>query len=247
MPVVKPTVIESVARGLPGATNLTDANINAAATTITGRLNKLETTVALSETTRWSADHDEGTLADWSYPGTSTADPEHLGGPFVNGGATASASTTFKRSGTHSAKLTVPAVMTGNAGARLFRWGEPRQYREAYYEAWYYFPAHGQLTANPATAFWNLFQFKSRNQAATANDPFWYLDVVNPTSTTMRARLVWWGGQSPVFTGPHAGESGFRPYTQATPITIPVGQWVKFRVYLKQNSAGTFDGAITVW
>ena len=200
-----------------------------------------------SETTRWSANHDEGSLADWYAPSTSPNGSE-WGGPFSNGGATATASTTYKRSGTHSAKLTIPASTPGGAGARLFRWGEPRLYREAYYEAYYYFPAVGVLSDDPSASFWQIMQFKSRNQAGTRNDPFWYIDIVNPTASTMRARLVWWGNQALGF-GPHAAEAHhFRAYDQrVNPINIPVGQWVRFRMYLKQNSAGQFDGAIKVW
>jgi hypothetical protein len=164
----------------------------------------------------WHADHGDGTLNAWTDSG--------CGGPFNNGGATASASTAFAHSGRHSVALTIRDV-SGDQGARLFRWCESRRADELYYSTWMYFPTAYVTTGG----WWNVFQFKSK-VSNSLNDPFFILNVAGEASGSMRFYLYDW----------HARRS----YAQ-TAVTIPVGRWVHLEV--RYRSSPNADGAITVW
>ena len=177
----------------------------------------------------WTGDLEEGTLADFDRDGN--------GGEYNSGSGDSVASPDVAHSGTYSAKMTVTAP--AESGTRLFRWGESRRNRELSYEAWFFFPTAYTVTGG----YWNIFQFKSTNQDRSRNDPFWFLNVVNPAPGRLRARLAWWYGHG--VEGPHQGEAGWRNYDVTGEIDIPVGRWVKFRVFLRQSNQ--FDGIVRVW
>lgn len=196
----------------------------------------------------WQGGNDASALTDWYSP-SMTSDGNEGGGPFVNDGGTVALTTDQAHDGTHSVALGSPTPIVDVApGARLFRWLESWQNREAYYEAYMLFPTAGNLSADPNFAFWNIMQFKSKNADDTRNDSFWQIEVVNPQTDVMRLRVVWWGGMNPA-EGPHVGESGFRSYYQdsGNAVNLPINQWVRIRVWLRQSSAGSFDGAMKVW
>jgi hypothetical protein len=173
----------------------------------------------------WSTSHESSGLEHWSSDGG--------GGIFTSGRATATTSHAVAHTGDTSAQLQIVADGTGDSGARLFRWRESRQLREAYYGAWFYFPGEYQ-----APDWWNVFQFKSRT--ATRNDPVWILNVGNrPGSGAMHLYLYYW-----LTDGPRPGEPGRRSFEQAV-ANLPVRRWTHIEVYLKQSSA--YDGRIVVW
>lgn len=186
-------------------------------------------------------DMEEGSLADWYRPEKRKRRASRSGGGEYNSGTGDSvASRDVAHGGSWSAKLTVTAPR--ESGTRLFRWRESRANRELYYQAWFYFPRAYTLIG-ARKRFWNIFQFKSRNQDGSRNDPFWYLEVFNPEPGQMRAGLRWWYGHG--LEGPHAGQFGWQRYNPSSAINIPVGRWVKFRVFLRQSK--DFDGVIRVW
>jgi len=178
----------------------------------------------------WSADHEKGNLSEW-YATSG-------GGEFNSGTAMSTASTDVARSGRFSAKATIytPPI----SGVRLFRWMESKANQEAYYSAWYYFPRIYQAE------WWNIFQFKSRRDAAVSPDPFWYVQVGNRPNGTMYLYLTWWPQlwSDRGVEGPHRGETGGRNYGQAIK-DLPVGQWVHIEAFLRQSAV--FDGQITIW
>lgn len=173
----------------------------------------------------WSADHETGDLSQWYTDGG--------GGEFNSGAAASSASRDVAHSGRFSAKGTI--TTPGASGVRLFRWKESRANVEAYYSAWFYFPRAY------APGWWDIFQFKSRNEAI-ANDPFWFLQIGNRSGSSMSVFLYWWNGLS--VEGPHRGEFGGRRFDQ-TLKDVLVGRWTHLEVFLRQSSG--FDGRIVVW
>jgi hypothetical protein len=179
----------------------------------------------------WSDGMEDGTLDGW---GGAALDG---GGEFNSGSGSSTASRDVVHSGAWAAKMTLP---DGTGGTRLFRWREPRQYRDLVFSAWFYIPAAYTLTGDPSGRFWNLFQFKSRSTSGSV-DPMWDLNVDNPASGRMRLNLDW----SPrTLEGPVPGGSGWRRFTQ-TVADIPVGRWFQLTGQLRQSSA--FDGVLRIW
>ena len=182
-------------------------------------------------TVLWSDGMEDGTLDGWggaSFTG---------GGEFDSGAGASAASRDVAHTGSWSAKMALP---DGSGGTRLFRWREPRQYRDLVFSAWFYIPRDYTLTGDPSSRFWNVFQFKSRSTSNSV-DPFFDLTVTNPSPGSMRLNLDW----SPrTLEGPSPGESGLRRFTQST-TDIPVGRWFQLTAELRQSSA--FDGALRIW
>ena len=182
-------------------------------------------------TVLWSNGMEDGTLDGWGGAAMNG------GGEFDSGSGVSTASRDVAHSGSWSAKMTLP---DGSGGTRLFRWQEPRQYRDLVYSAWFYIPQAHTLTGNPSSRFWNLFQFKSRSTADSV-DPMWDLTVSNPSPGRMHLNLDW----SPrTLEGPQPGQSGFRRFTHAG-ADVPVGRWFQLTGQLRQSNG--FDGALRIW
>jgi hypothetical protein len=203
--------------------------------------------VTVTETIRWGAGHEHGDMRDWWAPEPAGQEGNNGGGEYNDVGGTSRVVAGLAHSGLSSAKLTLDGTTRGrHVGVRLFRWREPRLYREAYYEAWYYLPQALSMTQRePDWPYCILMELKSRNQSHARNDPFWLLQLKPPPFTGRRLQLYWWGHMQPS-DGPHAGESGGRGYDQ-TVADIPIGRWFRIRWWLRQSSAGQFDGALRVW
>jgi hypothetical protein len=162
----------------------------------------------------WSAGMETGDLREWNR--------QQLGGEFNSGNAVSQASRDVAHTGQYSAKLTI--TTPPQAGVRLFRWGEPRQYPNLYYSVWYYFPRRYDTPAG----WWNIFQWKSKT--ATRNDPFDTLNVGNRANGNMYLYLYRWVAR--------------RSYSQ-TIKDLPVGQWVHVEAFYRCAADGT--GRVTVW
>jgi hypothetical protein len=179
----------------------------------------------------WSNGMEDGTLDGWGGAAMNG------GGEFDSGSGVSAASRDVAHSGSWSAKMTLP---DGSGGTRLFRWQEPRQYRDVVYSAWFYIPSAYTLTGLPSGRFWNLFQFKSRSSDDSV-DPMWDLTVSNPSPGRMRLNLDW---SPPTLEGPVPGQSGFRRFTQSV-ADVPVARWFQLSAELRQSNG--FDGALRVW
>ena len=165
----------------------------------------------------WSADHEEGTLADW--------DRDDGGGEFNSGNGDSAVTPGFAHSGVFSVRQVIVMVGYAANGTRLFRWDEADAYPEAYYSVWYFFPQRYSVGS-----WWNLFQFKSKSADGLRNDPFWQLNVWNRPSGEMYLYPYNWVN------------SGAYPQTTAD---LPVGRWVHVEAFLRQSDAGA--GRLTVW
>jgi polysaccharide lyase-like protein len=193
---------------------------------------------------KWKADHEEQDLDQWSMP-ESGGGFTPGGGPETSGPGTPSVmnSSLFSRSGDRSVELEID----GEAGARIFRYAEIRDDTDGlYYSAWVYLPE----TYSPSVgdAFWNLFQFKSENQAGSINDNTWTLYLrrrTHPSSGPMWLRLEWAGGDMGL-AGPRSTDGvANQSYAQDVELDLEEDRWTHIEVYLKQSS--DFDGQITVW
>jgi Polysaccharide lyase len=184
------------------------------------------TSTAPPGTVLWSADHETGNFSQWYL--------DDGGGEFNSGAASSAVTDDVAHTGRYSARVTIRTP--GTSGARLFRWNESHTNPEAYYGAWFYFP----ITYR-AAQWWNIFQFKSRNDAVV-NDAFWALEVGSGPGGSMHVRLEWWNGLS--IEGPHRGEFGGKSFDQGLK-DIPVAKWTHFEVFLRQSSG--FDGQLIVW
>jgi hypothetical protein len=173
----------------------------------------------------WRADHEGGDLSEWYA--------DYGGGEFNSGAARSDLSQEVAHSGRYSVKCTIST--SPSSGVRLVRWNEGRSHPECYYSVWYYVP---QLYA---AAWWNIFQFKSRN-GPSVNDPFWFLQIGNRPTGAMHLFLYWWNGLS--IEGPRRGEFGGRAFTQ-TLKDVPVGQWTHIEMFLRQSSG--FSGQVIAW
>jgi hypothetical protein len=185
----------------------------------------------------WSADMETGTLSQWADSSLQTTP---CGGEFSGAGGYTLPSREFSRSGSWSAKMTIPgeSAKTGTAGTRLHRWCEPQRHRELYYSAWYFLP---KLYTIKSGGWANWFQFKSK-QPNGNNDPYFFLDVQNaPVTGDMRFLLTWWGGLT--IDGPSPGQNGYRTWSASR--KIPIRQW--FHIEARYVCAGDFSGAIQVW
>jgi hypothetical protein len=183
----------------------------------------------------WSADMEEGSLADWYSP-RSGPYGDFGGGEYNSDGGVTTVSAEQAHKGSLAARMTLP---DGHGGTRLFRWHELRLHQETVQAAWLYFPRRYSRVGGNGQ-FFNLFQFKSRSSSG-AVDPIWYLDVSNPAPDRMRLDLVWWPR---TLEGPWPGTSGFRRWTQ-TVADVPVGRWFEVKARLRQSK--DFDGALRVW
>jgi len=164
----------------------------------------------------WDAGMETGDLSDWALPAADDG-----GGEFNSDGGDAVASQNIAHTGTWSARM---ALTDGSGGTRLFRWREAREYPEAYYSAWFYFPDRYE-----PEAWWNIFQFKSK-VSDSINDAFWVLNVGNRADGAMYLYLYDWQNE--------------KSYGQQV-IDLPVGQWVHLECYLRQSAEET--GQLTCW
>ena len=174
---------------------------------------------------------EDGTLDAWGGSALNG------GGEFDDGSGISGANRDVAHTGSWAAKM---ELTDGSGGTRLFRWQESRQSRDLVFSAWFLFPRGYTLTGDPASRFWNIFQFKSRSTSDSV-DPMWYLNVGNPATGRMRLDLIWWPR---TLEGPTAGQSGFQRFTQ-TVADVPVGRWFQLTAQLRQSSG--FDGALRVW
>jgi hypothetical protein len=182
----------------------------------------------------WQADMEEGALDDWRRP----ADGEAGGGVFHSGSGWAIASRGHARTGAWSAKLT---LADGEGGARLFRWSELRDHRNAAIRVWLYIPKSYRPSADARNGrFWNVLQFKSRS-ARGANDPLWFVNFATDRSGRLRLQLIWWHR---TLEGPWRGDSGFLRIGQRR-ASVPVGRWFRLAAELRQSNG--FDGRLCVW
>jgi len=211
----------------------------------------------------WSASFEFDNLVQWYYP-SIVASGAVGGGEFDCGlpgvgGFFSVASQDVAHSGSWSDKLsiTTPNASGGISCTRMYRWNEsenPAYFATGlYYSLYLYIPK--LYTVNGKFLFWNLFQFKDKHpcSAGACTDPFWWLIVRNRTPRTaspMYVDLVW--ASQVTIPGPFQGNGvGYKEYHPSVGLDLPVGQWIHFEFYLKQNTvtngSNNYDGRLTIW
>jgi hypothetical protein len=184
----------------------------------------------------WTADMEEGSLADWFAPERAERG-DHGGGEYNSGAANSTASTEQR----HSGGWAVKTVVRRAGGTRLFRWRELHANRDLRMSVWLYFPRNYRLTGDPNRGrFWNVFQFKSGSRGGR-KDPFWFLNIANAPDGGMVPQLVWWPRRT---RGPHRGESGLRGFVNPR-VRLPVRRWFRLDARLRQSKG--FDGVVQFW
>jgi hypothetical protein len=178
----------------------------------------------------WSADHEEGSLADWYYPETGEWG-NYGGGEYNSGTGDSYASTSVSHTGNYSARMSILDTSLASSGTRLFRWRESRANPRAYYSAWLYFP--DAIRHVDGWGWTNFFQFKSKS--ATRNDPILALAL---DYTYDAAQMYFMIEHKP------PDGSSTRRYQQRSS-NVPVGRWFHLEAYLEQSASGT--GRMTVW
>jgi hypothetical protein len=163
------------------------------------------------------------------------------GGVYTTGTYTVDAS----KQRAHTGKYSLRAVITTppTSAVRAFRWKELRKYRELYLGAWFYIPTTYQQTADPCCGrYWDIFQFKSRDD--TRIDPFWMFSADVAANGQYYLRAGWgWGGVN--VRGPRATSVlGGKNYSQRI-APIPVGRWTHIEAFIRQSSG--YDGALILW
>jgi hypothetical protein len=188
----------------------------------------LTPTVRSQGTVVWDANHEEGSEQKWYVPGGINTG----GGEFDSGcaGTAPSTAQNHTANGTFSLALTMcaPCDTVSVSGTRMFRWLEPRQYPDLYYKVWYYFPQSYTLTGNPLTAFWNIFQWKSK--VNDLNEVFYQVNIGNRANGSMFLYMYDWQRRI--------------GYDQRI-VDVPVNQW--FYIEGFYSSRGDNTGRVTIW
>lgn len=193
----------------------------------------------------WSADHEEGDLSDWTFPGSKWP-----GGGILNSGgdeAVASATSRFAHSGRFAAQATIRGAVRGQRGpraVRLMRWTDrPWDQQgqafpaEAFYSTWLLIPQvynpNKYAPWDPGDGgWWNVMQFKAHD-ANDQSQPMWTLNIAHEDSAGQMHFYLY----SPVNT------PGTREQTQPAP--LPVGRWFHVEAFYRASHEAA--GEITVW
>lgn len=213
----------------------------------------------------WSAGFEAGNLDEWYSPSTGFVGnygggEYDCGTPGV-GGLFSVASQDVAHSGSWSDKLSIttpgPSSDLGVSCTRMYRWREsqnPAYFASGLYYSVYLYIPH-LYTVSGKDIFWNLLQIKDKHpcSAGTCADPFWWLIVRNRTprvASPMYVDLVW--GCQVTIPGPYKGDGiGCKEYHPLVKLDLPVGKWIHFEFYLKQNTVtnGTdnYDGHLVIW
>ena len=193
----------------------------------------------------WFADHEEGSLYDWTYD-----DFLYSGGGIFNTGEAdveAVASAEVARSGRFSARTTITNAFqsrNGKRAVRLMRWTD-RPWDDggvvfpasAYYSTWMYFPEkYNPNKSQPWDpgdgGWWNIFQFKSKDEN-DVSQPLWTMNVAQDEDT----------GENYVYLYTKYNSPPSRPQV-GDPKTVPVGRWVHFEAFYRASRS---NGRITIW
>ena len=228
-----PTTTSSDGSTTTTSSTTTSTTSTTAPPTTTSTTTTTTTTTVPVRTVVWRAGHEKSSLtSEWTY--------------YVNipGDASATISSDFAHSGSHSAKLTVNGPEKAGTRLKMARapgYGEKGDKQEslpsdAYYSIWYYLPQHVEHTG----WFWNVWQWE--HSAITSSGthtatPLYVINIVNRGSEMrfLLERKVDGNGK-PMSNGVKVAES-----TKA----IPVGRW--FHLECRYKWSLNHQGIITCW
>ena len=193
----------------------------------------------------WSADHEEGTLADWTFPHFRYAG----GGVFNTGGSdvSAAASVDVAHSGKWAARAHIRHARRAQQGpraVRLMRWtnrawddGGVAFPAEAYFSTWLYVPHKYNPQKYPPWdpgdgGWWNIFQFKSKD-TNDDSQPVWVIGLAYSDKFNFMYLYLY-----SKYNPPHSFE-------QPAAFEVPSQRWVHVEAFYK--CAPGKKGRIAVW
>ncbi len=171
-------------------------------------------------TVLWRGDMEEGDLADWSR--------HDCGGNFSNPPNADAVPSTRAHTGASGAELSI-AAPNGAAGARLFRWCEPRDRAVLDYTAWYFVPR-----AYAVADWFHLMQWKSTPPGGSPGN---YNATVMVRVRTKPTGAMALGIERGVDTGGGVWDQDLAE--------VPVGRWFEVRARVVKGWNG--DGRVVLW
>lgn len=203
----------------------------------------------------WSADHEEGTLSDWEDRGTETYTAG--GGVFNTGPADqvyAEVCAQPVHSGSYAVATTINGAVRAENGLRAVRlmrwtdapWDEGGDYfpDDAFYSVWIYLPSRYSPAKQPPWdpgdgGWWNVFQFKSDNEAGSQP-----IAVLNLWWSDARRQMEFYL-DTKSYPDPTSASHENTTWEQPDPITVPVGQWFHIEARYRQRTDAT--GSVTIY
>lgn len=205
----------------------------------------------LQEKVLWFSDFEEGDFSSWEDEGTG--DYYAGGGIFLTGGENAAYGITgdVVHSGRFASftRIDNAYMAQGPRAVRLMRWcdrawNEGGDYfpDEAYYSVWMFFPyvydPGKEEPWDPGDGgWWNVFQFKSENEAGS--QPLVELDVYNENSS------MFFGLSIKEYPDPESDMHQQAYHVQLEPEPIPISSWVHVEVFYRK--AQDSSGEVVVW
>ena len=211
----------------------------------------------------WVGDAEEGDLSDWYdyedddyYSGGGVfCTPASPGGVDSGPAWTAEASAALAHSGSYGAEATIRGAAraeNGNRAVRLMRWTDKPWDQggeyfpgSAYYSTWMYFPERYDPGKVPPWdpgdgGWWNVFQFKSDNEAGVSNP----MVVVNIALDEELGEMVFYVSEKR-YQDQTTSDHTLIIHEQDSPVPLPVGRWFHVEAYYRRSTTG--DGAFTLW
>ncbi len=175
----------------------------------------------------WSADLEEGTLADWWSPATT---PGADGITWTQANAQVTASDEQAHGGSFAVRLQMDSTGDVEAGAALARLREGRSHPEAYYSIWYFLPQ--AVALGQQLSWWVLMGFSSD---------------VNGNGVSLLTLQVDEdaAGERYLELAAKRCDSSEVAYHEQRVAPLPTGRWFRLEAYLRQSTAG--QGRLIVW
>jgi hypothetical protein len=174
----------------------------------------------------WSSNFETGNLSQWQSG--QTLNPQQN-----SGGGYTEVAPGIGRGGGYGLRAIAPI---DGAATRLFRVVESRSGADLVYSAWYEIPSPIHVGSN-----WNVFQFKSKSEDGTKNEPFFSFNLFD-TSTGYRLRVY----AKPNGCSCNDPANGWLPEVGST-VRAQAGQWFRITAFLHQSPIGEKQGVLRVW
>ena len=204
---------------------------------------------ASPKTVIWSTGFESGSIVNYCLPETTLSNGrcsgDNGGNQEITGIGSATVVSSPVHSGANSLQMSITTPHSPTSGVRMFRWLDPRTYRDLHYSVWMYIPVRYTLTGNKANGhFVNLFQFKSATSDSSRIDPIWALHINDDAPGKWYLQAIWGDGGTTI-AGPYSNSNVSRKAYTQTQIELPVGQWIHLEARLTESK--DFDGRLTFW
>ncbi len=176
----------------------------------------------------WSADHEEGTLLDWSKTVGFSVSGGNFSDSLVNNeNLIVSVTANRPHRGRYSLYTKIKGAINNHTVAtRIMRWRDDRGQvfpKEAYYSTWMYVVHNYRTTAG----WWIIAQFKTRRPDNSTADP------------TLTWNLQGDGSGYTFYFYDHSKKVSYK-----SPVRFRAGEWVHLEAWMRYD---TTQGAVTFW